>query len=95
MARLAPGEYPLWIEGSAAQLGVSRATLEAAVKAIIAQREKDERERKAEAERERRRAEKDDIINASWTRGTPIPRTLPAAFTDLTCFAQRSSGWWA
>ena len=41
LARLAPGEYPLWIEGSAAQLGVPRATLEAAVKAIIAQREKD------------------------------------------------------
>ena len=58
LARLAPGEYLLWIEGSAAQLGVPRATLEAAVKAIIAQREKDERERKAEAERERRRAEK-------------------------------------
>ena len=35
-----------------------RAPLEASVKAIIAQREKDERERKAEADRERRDAEK-------------------------------------
>jgi putative DNA primase/helicase len=58
LARLAPGEYLLWIDGRAAQLGVPRATLEAAVKAIIAQREKDKRERKAEAERERRRDER-------------------------------------
>ena len=58
LARLAPGEWRLWIDGSAAQLGVPRATLEAAVKAIIAQREKDERERKAEAERDRRRVER-------------------------------------
>ena len=58
LARLAPGEWQLWIDGSAAKLGIPRATLEASVKAIIAQREKDERERKAEAERERRRVEK-------------------------------------
>ena len=51
LARLSPGEWQLWIDNSAAQLGMPRATLEASVKAIIAQREKDERERKAEAER--------------------------------------------
>ena len=54
LARLSPGEWQLWIDNSAAQLGMPRAPLEASVKAIIAQREKDERERKAEADRERR-----------------------------------------
>ena len=56
LARLSPGEWQLWIDNSAAQLGMPRAPLEASVKAIIAQREKDERERKAEADRERRDA---------------------------------------
>ena len=51
LARLSPGEWQLWIDNSAAQLGIPRATLEASVKAIIAQQEKDKRERKAEAER--------------------------------------------
>jgi hypothetical protein len=58
LARLAPGEYLLWIDNSAAKLGIPRATLEASVKAIIAQHEKEARERKTEAERERRRVEK-------------------------------------
>jgi putative DNA primase/helicase len=58
LARLSPGEWQLWIDNSATQLGIPRATLEAAVRAIIAQREKDDRERKAEAERDRRRLEK-------------------------------------
>jgi putative DNA primase/helicase len=58
LARLAPGEWQLWIDDTAAQLGIPRATLEASVKAIIAQQEKDKRERKAEEERDRRRAEK-------------------------------------
>ena len=58
LARLTPGEWQLWIDGSAAKLGIPRATLEASVKAIIAQHEKEARERKAEAERELRRAEK-------------------------------------
>ena len=59
LARLSPGEWQLWIDNSAAQLGIPRATLEASVKAIIAQQEKEERERKAEAERapKRRRAQ--------------------------------------
>ena len=58
LARLAPGEWQLWIDGSAAQLGIPRATLEAAVKAKIANREKVEREAKAEARRQEVRAEK-------------------------------------
>jgi hypothetical protein len=58
LARLTPGEWQLWIDGSAAQLGTSRATLEASVKAIIAEKEKAEREARAEARRERARAEK-------------------------------------
>jgi putative DNA primase/helicase len=58
LARLAPGEWRLWIDDSAARYGCPRATLEAAVKAIIAQREKDEREHKAAEERDRRRGEK-------------------------------------
>ena len=53
LARLSPGEWQLWIDNSAAQLGIPRAPLEASVKAIIAQREKDERERKAEADEAR------------------------------------------
>ena len=57
LARLTPGEWQLWIDGSAAKLGIPRATLEASVKAIIAQHEKEARERKTEAERERRRVE--------------------------------------
>ena len=58
LARLSPGEWQLWIDNSAAQLGMPRAPLEASVKAIIAQNEKEARERKAEAEREQRRVEK-------------------------------------
>ena len=48
LARLSPGEWQLWIDNSAAQLGIPRATLEASVKAIVAQLEKEARERKAE-----------------------------------------------
>lgn len=58
LARLSPGEWQLWIDNSAAQLGMPRAPLEASVKAIIAQNEKEAREHKAEAEHERRRTEK-------------------------------------
>jgi putative DNA primase/helicase len=58
LAHLAPGEWQLWINDSAMELGIPRATLEASVKAIIAQQEKAKRERKAEEERERARADK-------------------------------------
>ena len=58
LARLSPGEWQLWIDRSAEQYGTTRATLEASVKAIIAEREKAERERKAEAAREQRRVER-------------------------------------
>jgi hypothetical protein len=54
LARLSPGEWVLWIDASAARLGVPRAPLEAMVKALVAQREKDRRERKADDERHRR-----------------------------------------
>jgi putative DNA primase/helicase len=58
LARLSPGEWQLWIEDSAAQLGIPVATLAASVKAIIAEREKAEREANAETRREQARAEK-------------------------------------
>jgi putative DNA primase/helicase len=58
LACLTPGEWQLWIEGSAAQLGIPRSVLEASVKAIIAEQEKTKRARKAEEERDRRRSEK-------------------------------------
>jgi hypothetical protein len=58
LASLAPGEWQLWVDGSAAQLGVPKATLEASIRAIAAEQEKDKRERKADEERERRRREK-------------------------------------
>ena len=54
LAGLSPGEWVLWIDASAARLGVPRAPLEAMVKALVAQREKDRRERKADDERHRR-----------------------------------------
>ena len=54
LAALAPGEWPLWIERSAAQLDMPRATLEASVKALIAEQEKARRERKADDERHHR-----------------------------------------
>jgi hypothetical protein len=59
LAHLAPGEWQLWINSSAAQLGIPPATLEASVKAIVAQQEKAKREHKAEEERDRRRIEKE------------------------------------
>jgi hypothetical protein len=62
LSRLAPGEWQLWIDGSAERLGVARATLEASVKSIIAQRDKQLRMERADAlgadERERRRIAK-------------------------------------
>ena len=63
LSRLAPGEYPLSIDRSAAQLGVSRAILEASVKALIAEREKQAQQARCEQDRvdkaaERKRQEK-------------------------------------
>ncbi len=59
LSRLAPGEWQLWIDDSAERLGIARATLEASVKSIIAQRAKHQRIERADAlradERERRR----------------------------------------
>jgi hypothetical protein len=58
LASLTPGEYLLWIDGSAEQLGVPRATLEKLVLAALKDREKKERKAKAEARDIERRAEK-------------------------------------
>jgi hypothetical protein len=49
-----PGEYPLWIEMRAAELGMPRAPLERAVKDIIAAKEKARREQKADDARQQR-----------------------------------------
>jgi putative DNA primase/helicase len=54
----APGEWRLWVGMRAAELGIETTVLAAAVKEIIAQKEKAERERKADEERARRDAEK-------------------------------------
>jgi hypothetical protein len=70
LANLAPGEYLLWAPDSAKRLGMPVEQLIAAVKAILAKREKEaneakaedrQRERREERERERKqaRAEKD------------------------------------
>jgi hypothetical protein len=58
LASLTPGEWRLWIDDRAEQLGVPRATLEKLVLAIIADREKNEREAKIEARRQEQRIEK-------------------------------------
>jgi putative DNA primase/helicase len=58
LARLGPIEYPLWIDDSAERLGIPRARLEAAIRALIAQQEKAKREAKAEERRAQARAEK-------------------------------------
>jgi hypothetical protein len=58
LASLAPGEYPLWIEMRAAELGMPRAPLEKAVKDIIAAKEKARREQKADDERQQRKQAK-------------------------------------
>jgi len=52
LARLAPGEWQLWIDGSAEQLGISRITLEESVKAIIKEHEKAARRSEKAAQRE-------------------------------------------
>ena len=80
LARLSPGEWQLWIDRSAEQYGTTRATLEASVKAIIAEREKAERERKAEAAREQRRVEKAAAAKKKdKARAFKVLDTLPEA----------------
>jgi putative DNA primase/helicase len=55
LASLTPGEWRLWIDRSAERLGVSRATLEALISAIIKDSERKAREDKAEARRQEER----------------------------------------
>ena len=52
LARLAPGEWRLWIDRSAERLGIPRATLEDLIAAIIKDREKKAREAETEARRQ-------------------------------------------
>jgi hypothetical protein len=82
LSRLAPGEWQLWIDGSAERLGVARATLEASVKSIIAQRDKQQRMERAEAlradERERRRIAKErPKLNVSRIAGSAVTTRSP------------------
>jgi len=58
LASLAPGEWRVWIDGSAQRLDIPRATLEALVTDIIKDREKQAREKVAEDRRVEQRAEK-------------------------------------
>jgi putative DNA primase/helicase len=58
LAGLSPGEWKIWIGGSAERLGITRDTLEAVVIAVFKDREKKQREDKAEARRIEQRAEK-------------------------------------
>jgi Protein of unknown function (DUF3631) len=58
LANLSPGEWQLWIDGSAERLGISRAKLEKAVVAIIKDRERKTREVKAEDRQREQRVEK-------------------------------------
>src|SRR5438477_10872998 len=55
LASLAPGEWRLWIDRAAERLGVSRATLEGLVSAIIKDSERKAREGKTEARRQEER----------------------------------------
>ena len=51
LARLAPGEWRLWIDRSAERLGIPRATLEDLIAAIIKDSEKKARDAETEARR--------------------------------------------
>jgi hypothetical protein len=62
LANLAPGEWQLWIDDSAERLGIPRATLERAVEAILADRERKARQAKAEDRRRERGAEKEQAV---------------------------------
>jgi putative DNA primase/helicase len=57
LANLTPGEWMLWIDGSAEQHGISRDTLVRLVKEKL--KERDKREREAKVEQERRRKQQD------------------------------------
>jgi hypothetical protein len=58
LAGLSPGEWKLWIDGSAERLGITRETLEAVIVEVLKDREKKTREDKAETRRIEQRAEK-------------------------------------
>jgi hypothetical protein len=58
LSRLPTVEWMFYLDDSAKRLDMPRATLEAAVKALIAEKEKAEREAKAETRRQEARAEK-------------------------------------
>jgi putative DNA primase/helicase len=58
LAGLAPGEWKIWIDGSAERLGIVRDKLEAVVVEIIKANQKSKREGQAEARRIEQRAEK-------------------------------------
>src|SRR6266700_3640380 len=58
LASLTPGEWRLWIDGSAERLGIPRHTLEQLVVTIIKDSDKKAREIEAEARRQEARIEK-------------------------------------
>jgi hypothetical protein len=59
LASLAPGEWRLWIDRAAERLGVSHATLEGLISAIIKDSERKTREDKAEARRQEERVRRE------------------------------------
>ena len=58
LAGLSPGEWKIWIDGSAERLEITRNRLEAVVREIIDDREKRQREKKADERRSEQRAER-------------------------------------
>ena len=58
LANLTPGEWRLWIDGSAERLGISRGDLEGLIKELLKDREKKDRAARAEVLRIEQRAER-------------------------------------
>jgi putative DNA primase/helicase len=58
LASLSPGEWAIWIDGSAERLGITRTDLEKLVRIQLREKEKHEREKKAEERRIEQRAER-------------------------------------
>jgi hypothetical protein len=63
LASLAPGEWKLWIDRSAEQLGVLRATLQEIVEALI--KDKEQKARRAQVEMVRRRVPRKHNVRRS------------------------------
>ena len=90
LAGLTPGEWRLWIDRSAEELDVPRATLEELVLEAVKDREKKERESKAKARRIEQRAER---TRREYEKSLKAVAKLPRALheTKLSIVAERFS----